>query len=1125
MKSLLLAASLFMASLFGGHHAANPIPATPSVAAVTLAENQLPASPPPAVTLTPLATPSTHTDQAITTGTVLGIPTQTSYVTHDELAALSNNLRALIYSVAGSSTTAFTDPQIAADGNGVYYGEAAAPVTQLSNITVNGISGLTAADIPALNYFPASSTISIAYGGTGTSTAPTANKLLFSDANGNWEYAATSSLGISGIGTLASIGPTGQTQIGPTITLATSTNTTNGLTSALTITAAGNIITLVPSLSGLLTVSGGGTGSTTLSGLLKGNGTGSILSAVAGIDYQAPITASYPIQFSSNALSLAFGTSTNNTWASTQTFTNAPVLSNFSGLIAGNSGATYAAATSSATAGTAISFLGSGAMVGSGGLTINFSAPASSALSIPFASSTALTATTLYSTLASTTNLNISGIAGALLKTVNGVVSAAAAGTDFENPLTFTYPLMRSTNTISLALGTTTTNNWSQLQTFNGGFLSGASSTVNGNFTVTGTDTHTGIGTNSLLYNNASQQLAAATIGNGLTFSGGALSTSFGTTTANSFAALQQFANASTSLLSVYGPAYFGGTATSSFNSVGVLSLVSNGLTVGNNQLVASGGNVGIGTTSPFATLSVNGLGFFSGNLTASNIIATGTLSVTGTGTSTFSGGSVFALSGSNVVIGTTTANHEFDVWQSNNAAIGLTTTDPALTVTNAGSTIGNGSTVAFQGVDANGTEVTLARIADISTSLTAGAASGNLAFYTRNAGSQQQDLTILSGGKVGIGTTSPTALLSVSGGDTRLKETVDSATALVVENAAGTSTLQVSTLNTAGNIFQIATSSGSTYFDITGGGNVGVGTATPYSALGVWGPDTASSTSALAVVNSASTTLFAVFDGGNAQLSGTLTQSSDQRLKQNIQSLDGSSTLALIDQLNPVTFNWIDPNQGSGTQVGFIAQQVQAIFPSLVSTTSATTLTPGGTLGLNYIGLISPIVSAVQTLSSEVQAYAESFVSNRITATQKLCVGSTCVTPAQFQAMVAAANASQSSSPSAASVSVNNASTTSDTPPTITINGDNPAVISVGDSYADLGATAIDANGHSLDIETFLNGDRVSSIMLDPSEPATDTIDYVATDSWGNTATGTRTVSVEGTTSTASQGAITTQP
>jgi len=37
-----------------------------------------------------------------------------------------------------------------------------------------------------------------------------------------------------------------------------------------------------------------------------------------------------------------------------------------------------------------------------------------------------------------------------------------------------------------------------------------------------------------------------------------------------------------------------------------------------------------------------------------------------------------------------------------------------------------------------------------------------------------------------------------------------------------------------------------------------------------------------------------------------------------------------------------------------------------------------------------------------------------------------------------------------------------------------------------------------------------VSNIVTDTSEVATDTIDYVATDTWGNTATSTRTVIVE---------------
>jgi hypothetical protein len=90
-----------------------------------------------------------------------------------------------------------------------------------------------------------------------------------------------------------------------------------------------------------------------------------------------------------------------------------------------------------------------------------------------------------------------------------------------------------------------------------------------------------------------------------------------------------------------------------------------------------------------------------------------------------------------------------------------------------------------------------------------------------------------------------------------------------------------------------------------------------------------------------------------------------------------------------------------------------------------------------------------------------------------------------------------------------------STTPPTITINGNNPAVIEVGETYADLGATLSDtgpgqAGDTNLGYTTFLNGALVSNIVIDTSRVATDTIDYVATDQNGLTATSTRTVIIE---------------
>lgn len=53
-------------------------------------------------------------------------------------------------------------------------------------------------------------------------------------------------------------------------------------------------------------------------------------------------------------------------------------------------------------------------------------------------------------------------------------------------------------------------------------------------------------------------------------------------------------------------------------------------------------------------------------------------------------------------------------------------------------------------------------------------------------------------------------------------------------------------------------------------------------------------------------------------------------------------------------------------------------------------------------------------------------------------------------------------------------------------------------------------AGDADLGYQTFLNGTLVSNIVIDACEVATDTIDYVATDNDGLTATSTRTVIIE---------------
>jgi hypothetical protein len=161
----------------------------------------------------------------------------------------------------------------------------------------------------------------------------------------------------------------------------------------------------------------------------------------------------------------------------------------------------------------------------------------------------------------------------------------------------------------------------------------------------------------------------------------------------------------------------------------------------------------------------------------------------------------------------------------------------------------------------------------------------------------------------------------------------------------------------------------------------------------------------------------------------------------------------------------------------------------------------------------VQQLSAEVQNLATTVAGFAQSFTSavgnfGRLN-TQQLCVGSTCVTPAQFQAMVAAANPSAGPQVNISAGAPPVISGTS-TPPSINIQGSNPAAINVGDTYTDLGAIVTDNQGHDLSYRTFINGVLSGNILIDTSQVATDTIDYVASDTWGNTSTSTRAVIIE---------------
>lgn len=130
-----------------------------------------------------------------------------------------------------------------------------------------------------------SGTLGYGGGGTGTTTAPQ-GQILY---GGPTSYQSRATTTLSGTGVISvsnspvvlgntaaviscatclaaavtSIGPAGQLQTGPAVTIATSTAAFNGLTSNITVTGNTNTLTIAPTLSGTLGIGGGGTGSTT----------------------------------------------------------------------------------------------------------------------------------------------------------------------------------------------------------------------------------------------------------------------------------------------------------------------------------------------------------------------------------------------------------------------------------------------------------------------------------------------------------------------------------------------------------------------------------------------------------------------------------------------------------------------------------------------------------------------------------------------------------------------------------------------------------------------------------------------------------------------------------------------
>ncbi len=118
-------------------------------------------------------------------------------------------------------------------------------------------------------------------------------------------------------------------------------------------------------------------------------------------------------------------------------------------------------------------------------------------------------------------------------------------------------------------------------------------------------------------------------------------------------------------------------------------------------------------------------------------------------------------------------------------------------------------------------------------------------------------------------------------------------------------------------------------------GGNVGIGMATPSVALDVT---------------------------GDIEYTGTITDVSDERLKENISDFEGA--LAVISSLQAKRYNMIGEDN---EEVGFIAQDVASLFPSATSIIDPV----NGYLGVSYVSLVPVVAQAVKELNLNLEGIA----------------------------------------------------------------------------------------------------------------------------------------------------------
>jgi hypothetical protein len=361
---------------------------------------------------------------------------------------------------------------------------------------------------------------------------------------------------------------------------------------------------------------------------------------------------------------------------------------------------------------------------------------------------------------------------------------------------------------------------------------------------------------------------------------------------------------------------------------------------------IDSAGKVGIGTSGPGQTLTIDGTlpiaelrsgGYLMLRPTENNYDMR-LQAMAGNKLGIFSGGDLTNpiatfVNGGNVGIGTTSPDSNLSVF--GNAAVAANV----------------GGEVAIGGFYDGSSKISYASISGVNQDGT-GNTSGQLLIKTRtNFGSLTERMRINSAGNVGIGTSSPLGKLDVVVGDVAPASSGDMSTGVIIETSFGSRALNIGVNNTAGySWINAAFSNNSSVPDnlvlmtgatermrIDSSGNLLVGTTSAFTSDSAIHVAVASVSKGAWVSNTGTTTgrLHMRFENPNGSVgsistSGSATSfntSSDYRLKEDWQPMTGASER--VKALKPVNFAW----KADGSRVdGFLAHEAQEVVPECVT-------------------------------------------------------------------------------------------------------------------------------------------------------------------------------------------------